>query len=71
MAPGSLGSAFTKSTAPLDKTVIVTNEGMGGQGPFAAQIFGNGGEEYVRNTGATWEHIAASELPFILELISS
>lgn len=32
---------------------------MGGQGPPASLIFGNGGEEYIRNTEATWEHIAA------------
>jgi len=30
-----------------------------GTGPFAAQIFGNGGDEYVKNTEATWDHIAA------------
>ena len=29
------------------------------RGPLAAQIFGNGAEEYCQKYGATWKHVAA------------
>lgn len=60
MAPGSLGSNFHDRTSPLDKTMQVMADTVGvGSGPSAAQIFGNGGEEYCQKYGATWEDIAA------------
>ncbi|GAA5851465.1 hypothetical protein JCM5353_002576 [Sporobolomyces roseus] len=60
MAPGSLATIFDDRDAPLSKTVgLMADMDQMGQGPFAAQIFGNGGEEYVKKYGASWEHIAA------------
>lgn len=60
MAAGSLGAAFNDRTNPLDKTLEVVGEiGSSSHGPFAARVFGSGGEEYCRRYGATWEDIAA------------
>ncbi|KWU47484.1 thiolase-like protein [Rhodotorula sp. JG-1b] len=59
MAPGSLTNAFSDRDAPLSKTVGLMSEmGKMSNGPFAAQIFGNGGEEYCEKYGATREHLA-------------
>lgn len=60
MAPGSLSNNFNDRTNPLDKTLetMSTTVGMS-NGPFAAQIFGNGGNEYCQKYGAKWEDIAA------------
>ncbi|KAH8918430.1 thiolase-like protein [Atractiella rhizophila] len=59
MAPGSLGSNFTSHTNPIDLTMMMTAETRGiSIGPGAAQIFGNGGQEYVEKFGASWEDIA-------------
>lgn len=60
MQPGSLGSVYTDSTSPLDKTFSITMD-IGGKGPPAAQIFGNGADEYIRKHDASWEDVAASE----------
>lgn len=60
MMPGSLNSMFEDRAPPLSKTIELTNEIVGiGRGPFAAQIFGNGAEEYCQKYGSTWEHVAA------------
>lgn len=60
MSAGSLGSTYKDRTNPLDRTLSMMNETEGLQkGPFAAQIFGNGGQEYVEKYGATWRDIAA------------
>jgi len=60
MAAGSLSANFQDRTNPLDKTMQVVRETVGTtSGPFAAQIFGNGGEEYCQKYGATWKDIAA------------
>jgi sterol carrier protein 2 len=60
MAAGSLSANFQDRTNPLDKTLQVVHETVGTtSGPFAAQIFGNGGEEYCQKYGATWKDIAA------------
>lgn len=60
MAPGSLANAFNDRTNPLDKTLEVVGEiGSSSHGPFAARVFGSGGEEYCKRFGATWEDIAA------------
>ena len=46
MAPGSLGSAWDDRANPLEKTIGLMSETVGmGRGPFAAQIFGGGGNE--------------------------
>ncbi|GAA6012312.1 hypothetical protein JCM8202_003281 [Rhodotorula sphaerocarpa] len=60
MSPGSLQNAFNDRDAPLSKTVGLINDmGKMSIGPFAAQIFGNGGEEYCEKyEGATREHLA-------------
>ncbi|BGP15253.1 hypothetical protein JCM10213_000704 [Rhodosporidiobolus nylandii] len=59
MAPGSLTNAFSDRDPPLSRTVgLMAEMGLMGQGPFAAQIFGNAGAEYCKKYGATWEHIA-------------
>ncbi|POY74114.1 putative Propanoyl-CoA C-acyltransferase [Rhodotorula taiwanensis] len=59
MAPGSLTNAFSDRDPPLSKTVGLMSEmGKMSQGPFAAQIFGNGGDEYCQKFGATREHLA-------------
>mgnify|MGYP000046186485 CR=1 FL=1 len=60
MAPGSLANVFEDRAPPLDKTLQMTSDIVGiGQGPFAAQIFGNGAQEYCVKYGATWEHVGA------------
>ncbi|KAK4057875.1 hypothetical protein OIO90_001094 [Microbotryomycetes sp. JL221] len=60
MAPGSLNAVFADRAPPMEKTIAMTAElGGFGEGPFAAQIFGNGGEEYCQKYGATWEDICA------------
>jgi sterol carrier protein 2 len=60
MAAGSLGSNFNDRAPPLEKTISMTAElGGFGDGPFAAQIFGNGGEEYCKKYGATWTDISS------------
>lgn len=59
MAAGSLSAAFNDRTNPLDKTLEVVGEiGSSSHGPFAARVFGSGGEEYCQRYGATWEDIA-------------
>lgn len=48
MAPGSLSTIFDDRDAPLSKTVGLMNDmEKFSSGPFAAQIFGNGGQECV------------------------
>lgn len=60
MAAGSLGSNFNDRAPPLEKTIGLTAEiGGFGDGPFAAQIFGNGGEEYCQKYGASWKDISS------------
>jgi hypothetical protein len=60
MAPGSLANVFEDRAPPLDKTLQMTSDIVGiGKGPFAAQIFGNGAQEYCVKYGATWEHVGA------------
>ncbi|CEQ42872.1 SPOSA6832_04753 [Sporobolomyces salmonicolor] len=60
MAPGSLATIFDDRDPPLSKTVgLMAELGQMGKGPFAAQIFGNGGEEYCQKYGATRDHIAS------------
>ncbi|GAA96269.1 uncharacterized protein L969DRAFT_43785 [Mixia osmundae IAM 14324] len=58
MAAGSLSATFEDRTNPLEKTIELMGDVVGiSAGPFAAQIFGNGGQEYCEKYGATWEHI--------------
>ncbi|TNY22088.1 thiolase-like protein [Rhodotorula diobovata] len=60
MAPGSLSNAFSDRDPPLSKTVgLMADMEKVTMGPFAAQIFGGGGQEYCEKYGATWEDIAA------------
>ena len=60
MAPGSLANVFEDRAPPLDKTLQLTSDIVGiGKGPFAAQIFGNGAQEYCVKYGATWDHVGA------------
>lgn len=60
MAAGSLAAAFSDRTNPLDKTLQSVGEnGSSSHGPFAARVFGSGGEEYCRKYGATWRDIAS------------
>ncbi|GAA5902282.1 hypothetical protein JCM6882_000491 [Rhodosporidiobolus microsporus] len=60
MAPGSLTNTFSDRDAPLSKTVgLMSDMNQFGNGPFAAQIFGNAAAEYCAKYGATWEHVAA------------
>ncbi|GAA5994111.1 uncharacterized protein JCM10292_001878 [Rhodotorula paludigena] len=59
MAPGSLSTIFDDRDAPLSKTVGLMNDmEKFSSGPFAAQIFGNGGQEYCERYGASWDDIA-------------
>lgn len=58
MQAGSLKNHFDDRTNPLDKTMQTIHDTVGiSSGPFAAQIFGNGGDEYCKKYGATWEDI--------------
>lgn len=60
MNPGSLASNFKDRVDPLSKTLDLTKEVVGvTPGPFAAQIFANGAEEYCQRYGATWTDVAA------------
>jgi len=60
MNPGSLKNAFDDRTNPLDLTMATMANTVGTTaGPPAAQIFGNGGNEYCQKYGATWEDIGA------------
>lgn len=60
MQPGSLSSMFNDRANPLEKTMTMLGEVRGiGAGPFAAQIFGSGAEEYCERYGSTREHVAA------------
>ncbi|KPV77423.1 uncharacterized protein RHOBADRAFT_51278 [Rhodotorula graminis WP1] len=60
MAPGSLTNAFNDRDPPLSKTVgLMADMDKMTTGPFAAQIFGNGAQEYIEKYGATWEDVAA------------
>jgi len=60
MQAGSLKNHFDDRTNPLDKTMQTISDTVGiTAGPFAAQIFGNGGDEYCKKYGATWEDIGA------------
>lgn len=48
MAPGSLSNAFSDRDPPLSKTVgLMADMEKVTMGPFAAQIFGGGGQECV------------------------
>lgn len=60
MNPGSLKSMWDDRTNPLDLTMTTMADSVGTTtGPGAAQIFGNGGNEYCQKYGATWEDIGA------------
>ncbi|SCV70780.1 BQ2448_3542 [Microbotryum intermedium] len=60
MAPGSLTNTFSDRSPPLEKTIELMNDVVGvGAGPFAAQIFGNGAEEYCQKYGSTWKDVAS------------
>lgn len=60
MEPGSLGSKFEDRVNPLERTLQLISDTVGiGPGPFAAQIFGAGAQEYTEKYEATWEHVAA------------
>lgn len=60
MEPGSLAAKYTDRANPLEKTIELMADVVGiSTGPFAAQIFGNGGNEYCEKYGSTWEHIGA------------
>lgn len=73
MEAGSLAAKYTDRANPLEKTVSRMSEIVGyGKGPSAAQIFGNGANEYCQRYGATWEHVAAIGKPvlfFVLQLL--
>lgn len=59
MERGSLGIKFTDRTNPLDKHMEVMLEKYGfGDGPGAAQLFGNAGREHMEKYGTTKEQIA-------------
>ncbi|GBB90857.1 hypothetical protein RclHR1_17980002 [Rhizophagus clarus] len=59
MAKGSITSAFSDRTNPIDTTVSMLSETRGiTNSPFTAQIFGNAGIEYCEKYGATAEHMA-------------
>jgi len=59
MEKGSLGNYFPDRTSPLDRHVqdMVDRRGMG-KGPWAAQLFGNAGREYMDRYGVTAETFA-------------
>jgi sterol carrier protein 2 len=60
MFPGSLQTFFKDRASPLDKTMMMMAEtnGIDGKAPAAAQLFGNGGREYMQKYGATKEDFA-------------
>ena len=59
MARGSLTSAFSDRTNPMDKHMMAMVEWRGFEsGPPAAQIFGNAGREHMERYGTTPEHFA-------------
>jgi acetyl-CoA acetyltransferase len=59
MARGSLQSAFSDRTNPLDQHMNVMSEHRGiTSAPFAPQMFGNAGVEHMEKYGTTPEQIA-------------
>ncbi|KAI8085022.1 thiolase-like protein [Halteromyces radiatus] len=60
MARGSLSSAFTDRTNPLDHvTMVMADEvGFDPKAPPAAQFFGNAGISYMEKYGVTSRHLA-------------
>jgi len=60
MAPGPLKSAFTTHTNPMEKLglMMVETNGYDMKAPGAAQFFGNAGNEYIAQYGATAEDFA-------------
>lgn len=52
MSPGQLQSYFSDRANPLEVFTAVTSETRGFEkGPFAAQLFGNAGREYMEKYG--------------------
>lgn len=60
MQRGSLGTAYTDRTNPLDQHVAVVAEtfGMEPKTPFAPQMFGDAGREHMQKYGSTPTHFA-------------
>ena len=54
MSPGSQSSVWTDRTNPMDQTIMATMElrGLESKVPFAPQIFGNAGIEYLEKYGS-------------------
>ncbi|KAI5476151.1 ATP-dependent rna helicase dhh1 [Pseudohyphozyma bogoriensis] len=60
MNPGSLVATFNDRANPVGQSYRLTSElNPDNHGPRAAQLFGNGAEEYCQKYGATWKHVAA------------
>ncbi|OQV06755.1 Thiolase, domain-containing protein isoform 1 [Cladophialophora immunda] len=60
MATGSLGSNFSDRTDPLDRAKVMSDH-LGNstpKAPFAAKMFGNAAEEYIKKFGAAPEDFA-------------
>ncbi|KAJ9612214.1 hypothetical protein H2200_003811 [Cladophialophora chaetospira] len=60
MATGSLGSNFSDRTDPLDRARAMSDQlgDTNPSAPFAAKMFGNAAEEYIRKNGAAAEDFA-------------
>jgi sterol carrier protein 2 len=62
MATGSLGSNFSDRTDPLDRAKKMTDnllpDEQSRKAPFAAQMFGNAAEEYIKKFGAKADDFA-------------
>ncbi|KAF9164164.1 sterol carrier protein 2 [Actinomortierella ambigua] len=59
MEAGSLSNKYNDRANPMGKAIEITAETRGiAQAPFAAQIFGNAGVEYIERYGATADHLA-------------
>lgn len=60
MATGSLGSNFSDRTDPLDRAKVMSDQlgNTNPKAPFAAKMFGNAADEYIRKNGATADDFA-------------
>jgi sterol carrier protein 2 len=59
MAPGSLSSNFNDREDPLSRaTKMMRTHNSSSKAPFAAQMFGNAAQEYIKRYGATAEDFA-------------
>ncbi|KAK4942854.1 hypothetical protein LTR10_017430 [Elasticomyces elasticus] len=60
MATGSLGSNFSDRTDPLDRAIAKSDQlgNTNPKAPFAAKMFGNAADEYIRRNGATADDFA-------------